>query len=362
MGLKCGIVGLPNAGKSTIFNALTDSSQAKTGNYPFCTIEANKGQVFVPDERLTKISEIIKPKQTLPTSFEFVDIAGLVKGAHKGEGLGNQFLSHVRNVHSLLHVVRVFKDPQSITHIYGDPDPSRDIELINIELLLSDLEIVEKRLQKIQKTAQSSGDKKLKRECEILNKVLDCLSKNKSLREFTWSKEELVCLKPFNFISLKPMLYIYNVKEKDFLKNYHSEKEKTEQKNLIYISCALEAEMTGWTHEKKMEVLRPLGYQEPILSTVIKKVYEQLNLITFFTAGEKEVKAWTIPKDTLAPQAAGVIHSDFEKGFIKAEVYSYKSLLEHKSEKALKQKGLLRVVGWDYQVQDGDVLHFLFNV
>lgn len=365
MSLKCGIVGLPNAGKSTIFNALTNSSQAETGNYPFCTIETNKGQVFVPDDRLTKISQIMKSKKTIPTSFEFVDIAGLVKGASQGEGLGNQFLSHIRSVDSLIHLVRAFKDSQ-ITHVYGEPEPLRDIEIINTELLLSDLEIADKRSQKIKKTAQSTGDKKLKKEMELLEKVVNLLSENKNLRDKEWSKEELTFLKPYNFISLKPALYICNFKEEDFT-NQKIDLSSIRQslgtnEDCIAISCALEADMMGWNHSEKNEFLKPLGLKEPVLHRVIKKVYEQLNLISFFTAGEKESRAWTVKKESLAPTAGGVIHSDFEKGFIRAEVYSYEELLEHQSEKTLKNKGLVKVVGKDYIVQDGDIMHFLFNV
>ena len=366
MSLKCGIVGLPNAGKSTMFNALTNSTNAEIGNYPFCTIDANKGQVFVPDDRLKKISDIIKPKQIVPTCFEFIDIAGLVKGASKGEGLGNQFLSHIRSVDSLLHIVRAFKDSQ-ITHVYGEPDPIRDIEIINTELLLSDLEIAEKRFKKIQKTAKSTGDKKLIQEHEILKKVLKLLSDSKNLREFEWSQDEELYLKSLNFISLKPVSYVFNFKEEDFssdsLKNTLEKIKVLDLKEeVISISCALEADMTGWEDKEKTEFLKQLGLQEPVLHTVIKQVYTQLDLISFFTAGEKEVRAWTVSKEALAPEAAGVIHSDFEKGFIRAEVYSCKELLDHKSEKTLKQKGLLRIVGKDYPVQDGDVMHFLFNV
>ena len=365
MSLKCGIVGLPNAGKSTVFNALTNSSQAETGNYPFCTIDANKGQVFVPDMRLEQISQIMQSKKTIPTSFEFVDIAGLVKGASQGEGLGNQFLSHIRSVDSLIHLVRAFKDSQ-ITHVYGEPDPLRDIEIINTELLLSDLEIADKRLQKIQKTAQTTGDKTLKKEMEILQKVTGLLSENKNLRDQEWSKEELLILKPYNFISLKPVLYVCNFKEEDFANQKIDlsvvKKSLGANEDAIAISCALEADMIGWSTAEKNEFLKPLGLKEPVLYTVIKKVYEQLNLISFFTAGEKESRAWTVKKESLAPTAGGVIHSDFEKGFIRAEVYTYEELLEHQSEKILKQKGLVRVAGKDYVVQDGDILHFLFNV
>ena len=365
MSLKCGIVGLPNAGKSTIFNALSNSDQAETGNYPFCTIEANKGQVFVPDDRLTKISSIMKSKKTIPTSFEFVDIAGLVKGASKGEGLGNQFLSHIRCVDSLIHLVRVFKDSQ-ISHVYGEPDPLRDIEIINTELMLSDLEIADKRLQKIIKTAQSAGDKKLKQEVGLLQTAVNVLSENKNLREKEWTKEELALLKPYNFISLKPALYICNFKEEDFANQKTDlsviKKSLGVNEEAIAVSCALEADMIGWSDSEKNEFLKPLGLNEPVLHTVIKKVYKQLNLISFFTAGEKESRAWTVQKGALAPKAGGVIHSDFERGFIKAEVYSCEELLKQKSEKTLKEKGLVRVVGKDYVVRDGDIMHFLFNI
>ena len=362
MALKCGIVGLPNAGKSTLFNALTSSNKAETGNYPFCTISANQGQVFVPDDRLKKISQIMQSKKSIPTSFEFVDIAGLVKGASQGEGLGNQFLSHIRSVDSLIHLVRAFKDSQ-ISHVYGEPKPLRDIEIINTELLLSDLELAEKRIQKIQKTAQSSGDKKLKQELTLLQKVKSLLSANHSLRETKWSKEERLALKAYNFISLKPVLYIYNFKEEDFAnKKAEISKMQTDQQEALAISCALEADMVGWDPLEKMEFLKPLGLQEPVLNTVIKKVYQQLNLISFFTAGKKETRAWTAPHNVSAPVAGGVIHSDFEKGFIRAEVYSYPDLIKHPSEKTLKEQGLIRSVGKDYLVQDGDILHFLFNV
>ena len=360
MALKCGIVGLPNAGKSTLFNALTSSSKAETGNYPFCTISANQGQVFVPDDRLSKISQIMQSEKSIPTSIEFVDIAGLVKGASQGEGLGNQFLSHIRSVDSLIHLVRAFKDGQ-ITHVYGEPDPERDIDIINTELLLSDLEIVEKRIKKIQKTAQSSGDKK--QELSLLEKAQSLLSSNQSLREWfrECSKEEQRALKAYNFISLKPVLYICNFKEKDFeieppkLPAFLSDQ-------ALAISCALEADMIGWSPLEKMEFLKPLGLEEPVLNTVIKKVYQQLNLISFFTAGKKETRAWTAPYNVSAPSAGGVIHSDFEKGFIRAEVYTYQDLLKRPSEKALREQGLIRSVGKDYLVQDGDILHFLFNV
>ncbi len=365
MGLKCGIVGLPNAGKSTIFNALTNSQTAEAANYPFCTIEPNLGRVIVPDTRLDQISSLIKPKQIIPTVLEFVDIAGLVKGASQGEGLGNQFLSHIRSTDSLLQVVRGFEDDQ-ITHVYGDTDPKRDIEVINTELLLADLEVADKRFQKINKTAQTTGDKLLKEESEVLKKVLESLKANQALRSQEWSEKELQYIKPLSFISLKPILYICNQSEGSFKKDNPSEKLIKEicgkKEEVISISCALEAEMTGWSPEEKKEFLSSMGLEEPSLNRVIRKVYEQLNLITFFTAGEKEVRAWTIPKGSLAPQAAGVIHTDFEKGFIRAEVYSCENLFKHKTEKDLKNSGLITSEGKNYPVQDGDVIHFLFQV
>ena len=356
----------PMPEKALSLNSLTNSKGAETGNYPFCTIEANKGRVFVPDERLKKISQIIQPQQSIPNSFEFTDIAGLVKGASQGEGLGNQFLSHIREADSLLHLVRAFQDPQ-ITHVYGEPDPIRDIEIINTELLLSDLEMAEKRFQKIKKSAQSTGEKKLKEELEVLQKVLSLLNEGKSLRESEWTKEEEVFLKPLNFISLKPLLYVCNLKDTDFVKEKERwipelQKKIGLKEKIICISCSLEEQMTGWTDQEKRELLKDLNLEEPVLHSVIKTVYEQLGLISFFTAGKKEVRAWTIPKASLAPSAGGVIHSDFEKGFIRAEVYSYKDLVELESEKAIQQKGLLKIVGKDYQVQDGDIMNFLFNV
>lgn len=365
MGLKCGIVGLPNSGKSTIFNALTNSQGAEAANYPFCTIEPNIGRVIVPDKRLDQIAHWIKPQKVLPTILEFVDIAGLIKGASQGEGLGNQFLSHIRSTHSLLQVVRAFEDKQ-ITHVYETTDPKRDIDIINTELLLADLEVAEKRFKKIDKTAQTSSDKNLKAEREVLQKVLAVLEKNHALRSQDWSEQELTHMKPLNFITLKPCLYICNQSENSF-KNDKSQEEKIKSlcgrdEEVLSVCCSLEAEISEWSAEEKKELLSSLGLEEPSLHRVIRKVYEQLNLITFFTAGEKEVRAWTVQKGSFAPQAAGVIHSDFEKGFIRAEVYSCKSLFEHQSEKQLKNKGLIRSEGKDYIVQDGDVMHFLFNV
>lgn len=365
MGLKCGIVGLPNAGKSTIFNALTSSQGAEAGNYPFCTIDPNIGTVPVPDLRLEKISSLIKPEKTCFNTLEFVDIAGLVKGASQGEGLGNQFLSHIRSTDSLLQVVRGFKDSQ-ITHVYGDTDPKRDIEIINTELLLSDLEMASKRFQKIEKTAQTTGDKKLKAEKEVLKRVIGLLESNQALRCFDWSQQEMLVIKPLNFITLKPILYVCNQSEKDFKENNESEQiirnlcNKKEE--VLSVCCSLEADMAEWNEEEKKEMLSSLNLKEPSLNRIIRKVYEQLQLLTFFTAGPKEVRAWTLKQNSLAPQAAGVIHSDFEKGFIRAETYSYEDLFKHACEKKLKSLGLIRSEGKSYQVKDGDIMHFLFNV
>ena len=368
MGLKCGIIGLPNVGKSTLFNALTNSKVAQVGNYPFCTIDANKGQTMVPDTRLQKISDIFKPQKLTPTSFEFTDIAGLVKGASLGEGLGNQFLSHIRECDSLLHVVRFFED-EEIQHTQGSTDPLRDIEIINLELQLADLESVEKILGKKEKKVRVLKDKEGLLEVEALKKALETLKEGKNLREKDWSEKETEILKSLNFITLKPILYICNFKEEDFsqnlLENELVKKVKEflgEKEELICLSCALESDMIGLSDEEKKEFLESLNLKEPALHTVIKKVYSKLGLISFFTAGEKEVRAWTTSKEAFAPQAAGVIHTDFEKGFIRAEVYHCKELFEHGSEKSLKEKGLVKTVGKDHKVQDGEVMHFLFNV
>lgn len=368
MGLKCGIVGLPNAGKSSIFNALVDSAAAETGNYPFCTIDANKGRAPVPDERLQKISRIIQPRQTIPASLEFVDIAGLIKGASRGEGLGNKFLSHIREADALLHLARAFEDKQA-AHVYGAPDPARDIEVVNTELLLSDLEIAEKRLQKIQKTARSSGGKQLKLEAGALEKALKIFGEGLSARDAEWSEEELSALKPMNFITFKPVFYVCNLKEEDFARGAGSKgwkmaaslREKLGEPDLICVSAALEADMAGLPEEEKAEFLKPLGLKEPALRSVIRKAYERLGLISFFTAGEKEARAWTVRRGAAAPEAAGRIHSDFEKGFVRAEVYACGELFQLKSEKALKAAGLLRSEGKSYAVQDGDVMRFLFS-
>ena len=361
MGLKCGIIGLPNVGKSTFFNALTNSQQAEAANYPFCTIEPNLGQTLVPDLRLDKISEIINPKKTLATTLEFTDIAGLVEGASQGEGLGNKFLSHIREVDSLLHIVRVFKNDQ-ITSVYKTVDPKRDIDVINTELLLSDLEISENRLAKIKKTAQSkTQDKKLQKDFQMLEKITQYLKKGQALREIEWEDEEAQLIQQLNLITFKPVLYVCNQEESELDKTKVEDFFEKDE-SVISLSCALESELSQLSKEDKQNFLKDLGLNESGLDKVIKKTYEKLNLITFFTAGEQEVRAWTVPKGSFAPQAGGVIHSDFEKGFIRSEVYSCDDLFKHKSEKELKQQGLIRSEGKDYVVQDGDVILFKFNV
>ena len=347
MGLKCGIVGLPNAGKSTLFNALTSSQQAKAANYPFCTIEPNLGTVFVPDLRLNQIADLIQPKRVLPTVLEFVDIAGLVQGASRGEGLGNRFLSHIRETHSLLHVVRGFKDSQ-VTSVHKTPDPKKDVEIINLELLLADLEIGEKRLKKIEKTAQTTGDKTLKSEQAALQKAMENLKKETPLRNVSWNEAERPWIQQLNFITLKPVLYICNQDGEDFKKGLMEQTIRSfcgERDEALSLSCALEAEISQLEDSEKKEFLVDMGLKEPALSRVIRKAYQQLSLITFFTAGEKEVRAWTVPQGTLAPQTGAVIHSDFERGFIRAEVYSCEELFQYKSEKELGARGLLRLEG-----------------
>lgn len=364
MGLKCGIVGLPNAGKSTLFNALTSSQNAKAANYPFCTIEPNLGTVAVPDSRLNQIADLIQPEKILPVFLEFVDIAGLVQGASQGEGLGNLFLSHIRETHSLLHVVRGFTDSR-ITSVYKTPDPKRDVEVINLELLLADLEVVEKRFNKIAKAAQTTGDKKLKAEKVVLEKVLESLKKDIPLRSVSWSEMEKSWIKQLNFITLKPVLYICNQNGEDVKGNSVEQTIQSlcgEKDEVISLSCAMESEISQLEDSEKKDFLADMGLDEPVLNRVIRKAYKQLNLITFFTAGKKEVRAWTVPSGALAPQAGGVIHSDFERGFIRAEVYSCKDLFKHKTEKELSAQGLIRLEGKNYIVQDGDVIHFRFKV
>ncbi len=365
MGFKCGIVGLPNVGKSTLFNALTSTQAAAAANYPFCTIEPNTGIVSVPDERLNELAKISASAKIIPTLMEFVDIAGLVKGASKGEGLGNQFLGHIRQVDAIIHVLRCFDD-QDITHVHGKVDPVFDAEVVETELILADLESVEKRLQTSKKKL-ASGDKSLKDLVELLEIVYECLAKGDAARTLLGkvTQEELNSLQ---IISSKPILYVCNVLESEAATgNSYSkmveEKAKKENAKSVIISSRIEEEISQFdSDEDKQAFLKEIGLAETGLSKVIKAGYELLDLKSYFTIGPKEARAWTFTKGTLAPQAAGIIHTDFEKGFIRAEVISYNDYIVNKGETKCKEVGKMRLEGKDYEVMDGDVVHFRFNV
>jgi GTP-binding protein YchF len=367
MGFNCGIVGLPNVGKSTLFNALTNTMKAEAANYPFCTIEPNVGVVEVPDERLYRIAELVKPKKITPTTIEFVDIAGLVRGASKGEGLGNQFLANIRNVDAIAHVVRCFQD-ENVVHVDGNVNPLRDIETINLELIFKDLESVEKRLQRVSKQAKS-GDKRARAEVEALENLKSILENEKRIHPFLdeLTDEEKRVVKELQLLTAKPVMYIANVDEEglfednDLVKSVRELAEK-ERAPVVKICAKIEAELSELPPEEKEEFLKELGLEEPGLNSVIREGYKLLNLITFFTAGEPEVKAWTVRKGTKAPQAAGKIHSDIERGFIRAEVIKYEDLIREGSLQACREKGLMRLEGKDYEVQDGDIIYFRFNV
>lgn len=366
MGLQVGIVGLPNVGKSTLFNALT-SAKAEAANYPFCTIDPNVGVVSVPDPRLEKITQFIKPQSVIPTAMEFVDIAGLVKGASQGEGLGNQFLSHIRQTDAIVHVVRCFDDP-NVIHVSGSVDPLRDMEIINTELMLADLDSVDKKLKRIEKTAKNSQDKKLKMEYEVTLKLSEALGKGLPARSVSLTDIEEPFRKDMHLLSQKPVLYACNVSEADFTKGGNSWVEQVkgraaqEGNGVVVICSAMEAEIAQLPKDEQKEFLASLGATEPGLHRLIMEAYKLLGLQTFFTAGEKEVRAWTIRAGTKAPQAAGVIHTDFEKGFIRAETYHSNDLFNYKTEAAVKEAGKYRLEGKDYVVHDGDILFFRFNV
>jgi GTP-binding protein YchF len=366
MPLNCGIVGLPNVGKSTIFNALT-SAKAQAANYPFCTIDPNTGTVSVPDERLARISALIVPKSLVPTSMEFIDIAGLVEGASKGEGLGNQFLGHIRSTDAILHVVRCFADPE-VVHVAGGVNPLHDIDIINTELLLADLDTVEKRSTKVEKLAKSpSADHKIKTEASAIAKLRAVLETGKPARTAELTDEERPYTRDLHLITAKPMLYVANVDDSGL--TGHNEwvdavekRAAEEHSQVVRISGSMESEIAQLEAAERDEFLKEMGLAEPGLNRLIHSAYALLNLVTYFTAGVQEVRAWTIVRGTKAPGAAGVIHSDFEKGFIKADCYHCEDLFKYGSEQAVKEKGLLKSEGKEYTVKDGDILFFKFNV
>lgn len=366
MALKCGIVGLPNVGKSTLFNCLSNA-KAQAANFHFCTIEPNLGVITVPDERLTELSNIVKPQRIVPTTVEIVDIAGLVKGASKGEGLGNQFLGNIRECDAILHVLRCFDDP-NVIHVDGKVNPVSDKEVIDMELQLKDLETIDKRIQKVEKQARA-GDKDAKRAHEILSQFKTALEQGKSARSVQFEKlDDIEFANDLYLLTNKPVLYVCNVDEASAKTgNAHVEAVRKaiadEGADLLIITAAMEAEIAQLeTYEDKMAFLSEIGLSEPGVNKLIKAAYKMLNLETYFTAGEKEVRAWTITKGMKAPQAAGVIHTDFEKGFIRAEVIKFKDYIHFGSESACRDNGKLSVEGKEYVVDDGDIMHFRFNV
>ena len=364
MSLRCGIVGLPNVGKSTLFNALTKAGIA-ADNYPFCTIEPNVGIVEVPDARLAALAAIAKPQKVIPATVEFVDIAGLVAGASKGEGLGNQFLANIRETDAIAHVVRCFEDP-NVVHVTGRIDPIGDVETINTELALADLATVDRQIAKVEKLARAGGDKDAQRTFAVLTKVRAALNEARPARTVDLYDEERAVLKPFFLLTMKPTLYVANVAEHGFeanpLLDRLRERAAQEQAPVVAISAALESQIADLDADDKALFLADMGMTEPGLDRLVRAGYERLGLHTYFTAGPKEVRAWTIPHRATAAQAAGVIHTDFEKGFIRAEVIGFADYIASNGEQGAKEAGKMRLEGRDYVVRDGDVMHFRFNV
>ncbi len=367
MALTAGIVGLPNVGKSTLFNAITKAG-AHAANYPFATIDPNVGIVDVPDARLYKIANIVQPKSVVPTSFEFTDIAGLVKGASKGEGLGNQFLSHIREVDAIIQVVRCFEDGD-IPHVEGSVDPVRDVETIHTELILSDLDIVQKRLPRIEKKAKLNIDRETKREYDLLKQIETLLYDERPIRDMALTVDETAQLKSYGFLTMKPMLYVCNISEDALTgdeENTHVERihalARSQNAEALTISAQIEAELSELPDEDKKAYLVDLGLETSGLNRLIRRSYTLLNLKTFFTAGEKEVRAWTFKEGMTAPECAGIIHTDFQKGFIRAETIKYDDLMRYGSMQKVKEAGKMRLEGKQYVVKDGDILLFRFNL
>jgi GTP-binding protein YchF len=366
MGIRCGIVGLPNVGKSTLFNAITASSQAAAENYPFCTIEPNTGVVAVPDERLKKLTVLFEPLKEVPATIEFVDIAGLVKGAASGEGLGNQFLSHIREVDAIAHVVRAFDDP-NVIHVDGSIDPKRDIEIIEAELILKDLETLEKKLDAAQRKAKT-GDPKAKAEHDFYNRLRAHMHASQLGRYFPLANDdEKLWLRDMHLITAKPVLYVANTDENGVIKGNAyidaiREVAKREDARVVVLCAKIEMEIAELDESERLHFLQELGLKEPGLNAVVHEAYDLLDLQTYFTAGKDECRAWTVRKGAKGPEAAGVIHTDFEKGFIRAEVMKFDDIMRLRTESAVKEAGLLRSEGREYIVADGDIMHFRFNV